>query len=376
MKNNKYLLLVLFFSFSLFFQKPVLAIEYGGIGGRPAYPDSNNPRTESIFIHNIKAGETQYDAVKVVNNTQESKVVMLYVVDSTPSTDGAFACKQFSEEKTGVGSWINLEKTELLLEPGTNDVVPFSISVPENVDTGEHNGCVIMQEKKENQNSREGVSLAVRTGLRVALVVPGEIIRKLEFSDFSLSKKENGDYVLRPVIKNSGNVSIDTDVNVVTKYFFGKTLFHHKGQYPVLRGETSSWNFELKKPFWGGWYESNFYAQYDFGSSAGVGLSDEQTLRKIEGQTIWFFSYPEPLAMGIELGILFLLIFVIYLFVLSKKRKNWIKKEWEIYSVLNDENINAVAKKFNVSWRLLAKVNKIKAPYIIKAGDRLKVPPK
>ena len=38
---------------------------------------------------------------------------MLYVVDSTPSTDGAFACKQFSQEKTGVGSWINLEKTEL-----------------------------------------------------------------------------------------------------------------------------------------------------------------------------------------------------------------------------------------------------------------------
>ncbi len=32
------------------------AIEYGGFGGRPAYPRADNDRTESIFIHTLEPG--------------------------------------------------------------------------------------------------------------------------------------------------------------------------------------------------------------------------------------------------------------------------------------------------------------------------------
>jgi hypothetical protein len=37
----------------------VSAIEYGGFGGRPAYPREDNARTESIFIHTLEPGITQ-----------------------------------------------------------------------------------------------------------------------------------------------------------------------------------------------------------------------------------------------------------------------------------------------------------------------------
>lgn len=36
------------------FSLSVEAIEYGGFGGRPAYPRADNPRTESIFIHTLE----------------------------------------------------------------------------------------------------------------------------------------------------------------------------------------------------------------------------------------------------------------------------------------------------------------------------------
>ncbi|MBL8015393.1 MAG: hypothetical protein JNK26_04360, partial [Candidatus Doudnabacteria bacterium] len=36
-------LFLLFFSFHV----PVSAVEYGGLGGKPAYPDPDNPRTSS-----------------------------------------------------------------------------------------------------------------------------------------------------------------------------------------------------------------------------------------------------------------------------------------------------------------------------------------
>lgn len=56
--------------------------------------------------------------------------------------------------------------------------------------------------------------------MRVALTVPGEIERKLEVLGFDY-KRQNGTIILHPQVKNIGNVSIDTDVSVVTRYFFG-----------------------------------------------------------------------------------------------------------------------------------------------------------
>ena len=35
------------------FTTNVFAIEYGGFGGKPAYPRADNPRTESIFVHTL-----------------------------------------------------------------------------------------------------------------------------------------------------------------------------------------------------------------------------------------------------------------------------------------------------------------------------------
>lgn len=46
--------------FALFLSSSVVyAIEYGGFGGRPAYPREDNARTESIFIHTLEPGITQ-----------------------------------------------------------------------------------------------------------------------------------------------------------------------------------------------------------------------------------------------------------------------------------------------------------------------------
>ena len=45
--------------FSMLVVASSFAIEYGGFGGRPAYPRADNPRTESIFIHTLEPGAIQ-----------------------------------------------------------------------------------------------------------------------------------------------------------------------------------------------------------------------------------------------------------------------------------------------------------------------------
>ena len=43
----------------LSFSSTLHAIEYGGFGGRPAYPRPDNDRTESIFVHTLEPGTEQ-----------------------------------------------------------------------------------------------------------------------------------------------------------------------------------------------------------------------------------------------------------------------------------------------------------------------------
>jgi len=49
---------------------------------------------------------------------------------------------------------------------------------------------------------------------------------------------------------------------------------------------------------------------------------------------------------------------------------------WVQYKVKKDDDINSLSKKYDINWKILAKTNKLKAPYIIRSGDILKVPPK
>ena len=131
------------------FTQPLLAIEYGGIGGRPAYPDENNERTESIFIYESAPGTIEEDGIVVVNNTAETKTILVYATDTTPSSGGGFACKQYAEEITDIGTWFKLEKNEVTLPAGKNEIIPFTVSIPSDVSVGEHDACLVVQEKKE-----------------------------------------------------------------------------------------------------------------------------------------------------------------------------------------------------------------------------------
>lgn len=354
------------------------ATEYGGLGGRPARPIPGNSRSESIFIHDIIPGQSLEDAVKVINNSAETKTLVVYAADSIVSSGGAFACKQLIEEKKDAGAWITMSKQEVTLASLTFEEIPFTIQAPFNADVGEHNACILIQEKKlpptgEQQN---GIILSFRTGIRVALTVPGEIIRKLEIVNFSVVKKNQNSYILKSSLKNVGNVSIDADVKVRVASFLGPELPLLGGQYPILRGEITDLNFELPRPYWGGWYKAGFTASYDASQNAAIGMNSGAPLTLLKSQEVWFFVWPAPQALAIfGGGILIILILLIWI-IWKLFRRHKIKKTWREYTCEKGTDIKKIADSFKCSWKLLAKVNKIKAPYIIAAGTKIKAPSK
>ncbi len=401
-------LLVGFFIMSPF----ASAAQYGGLGGRPADPDPANPRTESIFIHTIEPGTSASDAVRVINNTPEEKTVFVYSADSTPSTDGGFACKQRVEERKTVGAWIEFlpingpegpvtetvpetdpstvneaevggsaltENTPtqlgLTLPPSSSIVIPFFVNVPEGVDVGEHNGCILIQEAKTKE-AGSGVSLSFRTGLRVAITIPGEVIRSLEIQSFDANKKNSlGQRIVSGTVASTGNVSIDTNVAVQTSHILGFEYFTQGGQYPVLARDKSTWNYALSDTFWGGWYRSTLVVSYDNSENARIGQNSEKALINLSAQTKWFFVMPAMQAIFIYLAVFFLLLSIIFFFLARRVQRKYRLRTWDIVEVGPNDSLLDIAKKRNCSWRQIARVNHLQAPYQFVKGQHILVPP-
>lgn len=341
------------------------AIEYGGIGGRPAYPRKEEPKSDNVFIHTVKEGQTINEGIKVINNTQTIKTLMIYPADYIPSTDGGFACRQLAEKQTEVGTWINLEKTEVTLKPLTNEVIDFTINVPTGLDAGEHNGCVLVQEKKP-EVKKAGMNLSIRTGLRVLLTVPGELLRQLELVSFKVVPNSLGHYFLIPELKNTGNVSIDANVKVITTNLFGMRYFQHGGIYSILKKDTARWNFELKHPFWGGIYKAKVTVDYNNGS--------KQIF--LEKPAITFFVLPTIQAMIIIFAAILPFILMLIFFLMRKQEAKHVRATWRLTTIVHGDTLTSLAKKHGVSWKKLARVNNIKAPYSLTSGEQILVPVK
>ena len=354
------------------------AVEYGNIGGQPARPDPKNPRTTSIFIKYAAVGETVRDVVKVVNYTGETKTLQVYAVDSIVSSGGSFGCAQMVDEKKVVGSWVKMSKTEVTLEPNGEEEIPFTVTPKQGADVGENDGCIVIQEKDKAPEKVGGenssINLSFRTAIRLAVFLPGEVKKSVEILGYAASRSPDGNYTLKPRARNNGNVSLDVTLNTYTKGILGGSVDNYNQESPLLRGVTSDWNIPYKKPFWGGWYTSKFTVTYDANVSNSLGESENPNLVTLHSKRIYFFVPPSLLALLIEIIILAILLFVAwraYLRFIGGKRRT---RDWKTIIISNPTDIETLARAYSISWKELAKVNRMRAPYLLRQGDRVKVP--
>lgn len=300
------------------------AVAYGGIGGQPANPRPDNPRSGSIFIHTLELKQSVNDGVKIFNNSDEQRTIAVNAVDAVLANDGAFACAQLLESQRNVGSWVQLPKTSVTVEANSSVVVPFSITVPERANVGEHNGCITIQDMQVSEplNGNSGVMIGFRSAIRLVVTVPGEIIKDLDFDDLTTQGPADGKYTIHPKATNNGNVSLDTALTVRLRSLFGQVAASNDATYPILPNSTASWNFELDRPFWGGFYWAEVDATYDGSDSSTLGEAGNDKTTISERSKL-FFAAPEPLAAFIMLGALLLTMgLLIWLFLYRRKNRH------------------------------------------------------
>lgn len=351
------------------------AVEYGALGGTPANPDPKNPRTNSIFIYTLGAKESKQDAIRVVNNSEDKKVIALYATDSELASGGSFGCTQRSDTQKDVGSWIEFETPEITLEPRSEQIVNFRVTVPTTISVGEHNGCIVVQEQgAAGESVGNGVQLSFRSALRTVVTVPGVISKNIEFNSID-AKSDPTKYVITAQLQNKGNVSLDTDVKVSIKDFLNRTVYENGGVYPLInQKEPVNLNFEYIRPYWGGMYTISGTAMYNGDPAAPLGVISEKDVTKY-GPSKVIFILPQPTALAIEGAGLLVVLGAIALWIRKLREQRRIAATWKPYTVKRGDSVIGLAQRHHVKWKTVAKVNKIKAPYELERGTTIKLPP-
>jgi hypothetical protein len=351
------------------------AIQGGGIGGVPANPQEDNPRSKSIFVYTLDPGENTKDAVEVINNTSVPKNLLIYAVDSQVASGGGFACAQQAEAPIAAGTWINLSEDRVSLQPNSKKKVDFSLSVPERAPPGEQNGCIVIQDADSAPvDQGNGINLSFRSAIRVAITIPGEIEKDLDFTGFNLTELDERKLRLSAQLRNNGNVSLDTDVQTTMRTIFGNTVRSAGGEFPVLAGSQAEFNFEVDQPFWGGWYKARAMAEYNSDPKQAIGEGSSNETIYSEEKVI--FVSPHPLALAIELAVLAAILGVIAFFRLRRRHYRQMHARSTTHTVKSGDTVNSLAKANKVSWKKIAKLNNLKAPYSLKPGSKLKIPPR
>lgn len=373
----------------------------GGVGGRPANPDPDNPRTQSIFIYTINPGGSKNDQIYLSNGGDADETVELYAVDGTVSNTGAFTCKQQVEGRTDIGKMVTLAKNEVTIPANGNLLVDFTVTLPKTIDVGEHDGCIVIQKKEDKGQQSGSIQVHTRTAVRVVVLVPGDIKREVSMTDFSAasSYKKGDTTLIGPSVsfglKNTGNVSADVLVNVHIRDMFGNemrlpgssgdTVFF-SGQYPVIAGTTFTVNYNNEyQPFFGGWYKVK--ADITYNKKAGTfGVDTSSDTLHAESKEVTIFFWPSPLFFVI-LGLLLLaaLSFLGWHFLqkreAARRARHALKRPtekplWGQYEVKEGDTLKELAKGTGVPVNKIAIMNRLHEPYNLTPGQTIYLPRK
>jgi hypothetical protein len=297
-----------------------------------------------------------------------------------------------------------MSATEVVLPPRSNKEVPFSIRVPGGMAPGGYDGCIVVEEADGRAGNQGGIQIRFRTGLRVSVTVPGTIISKLRDAGFLVRSQKapgerRGKIFLQSRQKNEGNVPVNANLIVETSSILGTGKKQMETRFTVPKGEITDWNFEVEPPFWGGFYKAKRSITYNeltqdiddtkiagdpSGSLLAASLFGDLSAeaapfgqkKVIKTSNLYYFVPPSMVALFAESSIFSLLLFAGFLFWLSWQRRKWVERSWVPYEISAREDIRVIAEKHNVSWKILARENRLKAPYSLEPGQKLIVPPK
>ncbi|OGB85700.1 hypothetical protein A2994_03015 [candidate division Kazan bacterium RIFCSPLOWO2_01_FULL_48_13] len=378
MKKTKILFVVVWLLlvavFLLSGQPMAYAVETGGIGVMPA-ATKDYPANRSWFVYEAEAKTVIKDRVNVINRGNKSVNLIVAALDGAVSQNGGYTLIGSMADNKDIGTWVELEKTEVTLPPKSNQILNFTVTVPDNADVGSHPGGIVVLEKPaeastlgaKKKNSSQ-LTVVTRIAARMYLTVPGEIQRRLEVKQIRHSIG-NGLLYFFLRLKNNGNVQLNAIADVTLRGLFGKVGSQSGAEIGMLlRGSeiTAQLPWQKNPPAFGR-FVADFRLHYGEKDFKGEYVKDEY----IDVRYVFWIIQWIKILWFIGGIILLLLIRNLWLWLLIQSRLNTRTKK---HKVKKGETLMSVAQLYGVHPKKLAKFNLLRWPYELNVDDVLLIP--
>lgn len=207
---------------------PATAPADAGFAVQPSGPDG--PGSRDWFTYTLDPGAVFGDTVAISNLSDHPIHFAIFPTDAVSVADTAgFAALRDDEAPVDVGTWIRLSAGDYTVEPGKRIDVPFSITVPEDAEPGDHAGAILAVDTEEGSfdpaSAPEGLSFNVRhrMGARVYVRVGGTVAPALRIQDLAV-QRDGGTATVTWDVRNSGNTRVAPSAEVRITGLFGRTV--------------------------------------------------------------------------------------------------------------------------------------------------------
>ncbi len=210
-------------------------------------------------------GEQVTETLRVRNDSTSPTVYKILVEDFTSTgEEGQVVLEEGeSDELYSLAKWIEVNSTDIALQPQQEIPLTFTITVPANAEPGGHYASILLQAGGDVIEGG-GASVTQRVGSLILLRVSGNVTENASIETFSIPKYSQTtplNITLR--LKNEGNTHIRPKGTIIITDMFGKKVdeLPLNGQN-VLPGVVRKMDTEWNKPNALGYYTATLVATY------------------------------------------------------------------------------------------------------------------
>jgi len=336
-------------------------------------PKAEDGSRRDIFEMVLTPGESSRDAIRVNNNSDKGYYVLTEGLDVLEGGRGSYLFVNNAILNEDVGDWIDIDQRVWSLPANSSILAGFTVTVPEDALPGMHSGGVAVS--KYDPSNKNDVKVISRVGAIVNIVVPGEVVRELDFElQGHKFYDEKGSAEFTYQLTNMGSVPVQPQLEISISNFFWQVRKELAPPLDILKpGESKVFTLGLDNP---GDYFGLYKVNFDFNlPEAKTADSDGklEILPELQQNFVYHFTV---FNWGYYI-LLNLLIFVLWLlFMLAKYFyliKLW-RKRYIIHLSKKSEGINAVVKRYGVTAEVLISLNNLKKTGRGELKKRLKIP--
>lgn len=186
--------------------------------------DGEHGTARPNFAYAVDPGDVISDTMQVTNTGSTPLDLTVYAADAFTTPTGQVDLLAGQEVAIDAGAWVTPATEQVLLQPGEQTDIAFTITVPDDASPGDHSAGLLTSYRSGGEG--ETLSVDRRLGTRITLRVSGELqpAVSLEGVETSYSAGWNpfapGELVISYEATNTGNTLLaGTDASSTTALF-------------------------------------------------------------------------------------------------------------------------------------------------------------